>query len=64
MQRPFPNGQKYLFGYNGYVTAMAVGQRQRLYSRVRTLTVNYLSSFPRELREGGGQLELKLLKQF
>ena len=35
MQRPFPNGNKCPFGCNGYVTAMAVGQRQRLYSGVR-----------------------------
>ena len=36
MQRPFPNGNKYPFGCNSYVTAMAVavaaGQSQRLYS--------------------------------
>jgi hypothetical protein len=31
MSRPFPNGQNYPPGCNGYVTAMAVGQRQRLY---------------------------------
>jgi hypothetical protein len=31
----FPNGYKYPFGCNGYyVTAVAVGQRQRLYSGV------------------------------
>ena len=27
MQRPFPNGKKCPFGYNGYVTAVAVGQK-------------------------------------
>jgi hypothetical protein len=33
-----------------YVTAMAVGQRQQLYSGVRMFTGNYLSSTPRALR--------------
>jgi hypothetical protein len=33
MQRQFPNGHKFPFGCNGFVTAMmAVGQRQWLYS--------------------------------
>ena len=50
MQRPFPNGHKIPFGCNGCVTAMAVGQRQQLYSGVRMLTGNYLSSTPRALR--------------
>jgi hypothetical protein len=52
MQRPFPNGHKCPLGCinNGYVTAMAVGQRQRLYSGVRIFTGNYISSTPRELR--------------
>jgi hypothetical protein len=31
MQRPFPNGKKCPFGCNGYVTAVAAGQSQRLY---------------------------------
>jgi len=38
VQRPFPNGHKCPLGCNGYVTAMAGGQRQRLYSGVRILT--------------------------
>ena len=38
---------------NGCVTAMAVGQRQRVYSGVRMFTGNYLSSTPRELRRRG-----------
>ena len=42
---PFPNGHKRPFGCNGYVTAVAVGQRQRLYSGVRMFTGYYLSSF-------------------
>jgi hypothetical protein len=56
---PQPNGKKRPFGCNGYVTAMAVGQRQRLYSgfSARTFTGNYLSSTPRELRTRGAQLE-------
>jgi hypothetical protein len=40
------------------VTAMAVGQRQRLYSGVRMFTGNYLTSTPRALRIGGVYLEL------
>jgi hypothetical protein len=51
MYRPFPNGHRCPFGCtgNGYVTVMAVGQRQRLYSGVRmfTGTGNYPSSTPR-----------------
>ena len=47
MQRPFPNGIKYPFGCSsinsGCVTAVAVGQRQRLYSGVRIYLV--LSQF-------------------
>jgi hypothetical protein len=50
MQRPFPQRKKCPFGCNGYVTAMAVGQRQRLYSGGRMFTGNYLSSTPRALR--------------
>jgi hypothetical protein len=46
------------FGCNGHVTAMAVGQRQRLYSGVRMFTGNYLSSTPRALRVRGAKLEL------
>jgi hypothetical protein len=36
--------------FRSVVTAMAVGQRQRLYSGVGMLTGNYLSSTPRALR--------------
>ena len=50
IQRTFPNGRKCPFGCNGNVTAVAVGQSQRLYSGVRVFTGNYLSSTPRELR--------------
>jgi hypothetical protein len=46
---------------NGYVTAMAVGKRQRLYSGIRMFTGNYLSSTPRALRCWGVELELKTL---
>jgi hypothetical protein len=47
MLRPFSNGKgkKCPFGCNGYVTAVAVGQSQRLYSGVRAFTGNYLSFF-------------------
>jgi hypothetical protein len=63
MQRPFPNanGHKCPFGCNGYVTAMAVGQRQRLYSGVRIFTGNYLSSPPQILRTRGAKPELTSL---
>jgi hypothetical protein len=44
-----------------HVTAMAVGQRQRLYYGVRTFTGNYLSSTPRALRGWGVELELTSL---
>ena len=44
MQPPLPSGHKRPFGCNGYVTAVAVGQRQRLYSGVRMFTGFYLSS--------------------
>jgi hypothetical protein len=44
-KRTFPNGQKFPFGCNGHVTAVAVGQSQRLYSGVRIFTGNYLSFF-------------------
>jgi hypothetical protein len=50
-------GHKYPFGCSGYVTAMAVGQKQRLYSGVIMFTGNYLTSTPRALRIGGAQLE-------
>ena len=46
MQRPFSNGHKCPFGCSGYVTAMAVGQRQRLSSGVKMFTGNYLSPPP------------------
>ena len=39
-----PNEQKRPFGCNGYVTAVAVGQRERLYSGFRMFTWFYLSS--------------------
>ena len=44
-QNLFPLNRKCLFGCtgNGNVTAVAVGQSQRLYSDVRMLTGNYLS---------------------
>jgi hypothetical protein len=54
-----PPGHKFPFGCNGYVTAMAVGQGQRLYSGVRMFTGYYLSSTPRALRFPGVYLELK-----
>jgi hypothetical protein len=54
------NDQNYHPG-NGYVTAMAVGQRQRLYSGVRMFTGVYLSSTPRALRILGVKLELNSL---
>jgi hypothetical protein len=41
--RTSPNGRKCPFGCNGHVTAVVVGQSQRLYSGVSTLTGNYLS---------------------
>jgi hypothetical protein len=40
-------------GVKGHVTAMAVGQRQRLYSGVRMVTRNYLSSPPQIPRARG-----------
>jgi hypothetical protein len=40
----FPNGRKCPFGCNGNVMAVVVGQGQRLYFGVRTLTGSYLSS--------------------
>ena len=58
MQRPFPNGHKRPFECNGYVTAVAVGQSQRLYSGVGMFTRYYLSSLPQKLRVRGVQLEL------
>jgi hypothetical protein len=46
MLRPFPNGHKCPFGCNGHVTAVAVGQSQRLYSGVGIFNWYYLSSPP------------------
>jgi hypothetical protein len=46
----FPNGQKCPFGCNGYVTAVTVGQSQRLYSGVGIFNWYYLSSPPQVLR--------------
>jgi hypothetical protein len=40
-----PNGRKCPFGCSGYVTAVAVGKSQRLYSGVRMITGNYLGFF-------------------
>jgi hypothetical protein len=40
-----PNGRKFPFGCNGHVTAVAVGQSQRLYFGVGMFTGNYLSFF-------------------
>jgi hypothetical protein len=59
MQRPLPNGQKYPFGCNGYVTAVAVavGQSQRLYSGVGIFNWYYLSSPPQILRAPRVELE-------
>ena len=51
-------------GCNGDVTAVAVGQSQRLYSGVRMFTGNYLSSTPRALRFPGVYLELRPLIYF
>ena len=53
----FLQWKKCPFGYNGHVTAMAAGQRQRLYSGARIFTGNYLSSTPRALRMRGVELE-------
>jgi hypothetical protein len=39
MQRPLTNGKKCPFGCNGYVTAVAVGQSQRLYSSLRMFMI-------------------------
>ena len=39
------NGRKCPFGCNGHVTAVAVGQSQRLYSGVKMFTGNYLNFF-------------------
>jgi hypothetical protein len=45
MKRPFSNGHKRLLGCSGYIiAAVAVSQRQRLYSGVRMFTWFYLSS--------------------
>ena len=49
MQRPFPNGHKYPFGCNVYVTAVAAGQSQRFYSGVGIFNWYYLSSPPKTL---------------
>jgi hypothetical protein len=59
MQRPFPNGKKCPFGCNGYVTAVAVGQSQRLYSGVGIFNWYYLSSPPQILCAPGVELELR-----
>ena len=61
MQLKFLNGKNVRSGV-AVVTAMAVGQRQRLYSGVRMFTGNYLSSTPRELRVPGVYLERRSLK--
>jgi hypothetical protein len=45
IQRASFNGRKCPFGCNGHVTAVAVGQSQRLYSGVRMFTGNYPSLF-------------------
>jgi hypothetical protein len=42
---PTETSVRSVMGYNGHVTAVAVGQRQRLYSGVRILTGYYLSFF-------------------
>ena len=57
MQRPFPNGHKCSFGCIGYVTAVAVGQHQPLYSSVGIFNWYYLSSPPQILRFPGVRLE-------
>jgi hypothetical protein len=50
MQRPFTNGYKFPLGCNGYVTAVAAGQSQRLYSGVGVFHWCYLSSPPQIMR--------------
>jgi hypothetical protein len=57
MQRPFPNGHKCPFGCNGYVTALAAGQSQRVYSGVGIFNWYYLSSPPQTLLRPGSGLE-------
>jgi hypothetical protein len=57
MQRPFPDGYKCPFGCNGYVTAVAAGQRQRLYSGVGIFNWYYLSVPPQILRGREAPLE-------
>ena len=58
MQRPFPNGHKYPFGCNGYVTTVAAGQSQRFYHGVGIFIWYYLSSPPQVLRPSRCPLEL------
>ena len=58
MQRPFPNGHMRPFGCNGYATAVAVGQSQRLYSGVGMFNWYYLSSTQGSYRTPGFDLEL------
>jgi hypothetical protein len=62
MQRPFPNGNNRRFGCSGYVTAVAAGQSQRLYSGVGIFDWYYLSSPPQILRAPGVDLERRGLK--
>jgi hypothetical protein len=62
MQRPFLNGQKYPFGCNGYVTAVAAGQSQRFYSGVGIFNWYYLSSPPQIRRRLVVHLEWRWLK--
>jgi hypothetical protein len=50
IKRPFPNGHKCPFGCSGYVTAVAAGQSQRLYSGVGIFNWHYPSSPPQILR--------------
>jgi hypothetical protein len=59
MQRPFPNGHKCLFGCNGYVTAVAAGQSQRLYSGVGIFSWYNPISPPQILRCSGVHLETR-----
>jgi hypothetical protein len=63
MQRPFPNGHKRPFGCGGYVTAVAVGQSQPLYSGVGIFNFNwyYLCSPPQIPRGPAVHLERRRL---
>jgi hypothetical protein len=58
MQRPLPNGHKCPFGCTGCVTAVIVGQSQRLYSRVGIFNWYYLGSPPQILLRPEVELEL------